>query len=77
MTNYYVKFFKNLLSSDGHPFKVLQRAITVDGAGTEDDALKAAQSRFEQLEHIPDWKLHADAVEAERAEIQPQDPLSG
>jgi hypothetical protein len=77
MTNYYVRFFKNLLSSDGHPFKVLQRAIAVDGAATEDDAVKVAQSRFEQLEHIPDWKLHADAIEAESADKQPKDPLAG
>ncbi len=74
MAHYYVKFFKILLSSDGHPFKVLQRAITVDGARTKDDAVKAAQSRFEQLQHIPDWKLHADAVEAESAEKQPKGP---
>jgi hypothetical protein len=77
MTNYQVKFFKTLLSSDGHPFKVLQRAIAVDGATTEDDAVKLAQSRFAELQHIPDWKLHADAIEAENADQQPKDPLAG
>ena len=66
MTTYRVKLFKNLLSSEGHPAKVLQRAIAVAGSPTSDDAITIAQNRFEQLEHVPDWKLHADLVEVER-----------
>jgi hypothetical protein len=31
MSRYHVSFFKNLLSSDGHPFKCLQRRIDVNG----------------------------------------------
>jgi hypothetical protein len=27
MSTYHVSFFKNLLSSDGHPFKCLQRRV--------------------------------------------------
>ena len=56
----------NLLSSDGHPAKVLQRAIAVAESTTSDDAITIAQNRFEQLEHVPDWTLHADLVEVER-----------
>jgi hypothetical protein len=62
--NYQVKFFKHLLSSDGHPFKVLQRVIPVDHSDSSDDAVRVAQRRFEGLEHVDDWRLHADCVEA-------------
>jgi hypothetical protein len=41
MSAYYVSFFKNLLSSDGHPFKCLQRRIDVTDA---ESAAQAAES---------------------------------
>ncbi len=65
MTGYRVTFFKDLLSSDGHPFKVLQRTITVARSKTADRAVQVAQRRFERVKNIPDWKLHADSVETE------------
>lgn len=68
MPKYLVKFFKNLLSSDGHRFKVLQRAIPVGRSHNVDDAVRAAQRRFERLENVRDWKLHADFVEASAEE---------
>jgi hypothetical protein len=64
MAEYRIKFFKNILSSDGHPFKVLQRVIPVDQSASCDDAVRIAQQRFEGLENINDWRLHADFVEA-------------
>jgi hypothetical protein len=64
MTNYQIKFFKIVLSSDGHPFKALQRVISVDASETSDDAIRVAQERFEGLEGIGDWRLRADVVEA-------------
>jgi hypothetical protein len=33
MIRYRVTFFKNLLSSDGHPFKCIQRAIDIRHRG--------------------------------------------
>jgi len=60
---YRVKFFKNVLNSNGHPFKVLQRVIPVDKSDNHDDAIRIAQERFEGLENIADWRLHADFVE--------------
>jgi hypothetical protein len=62
--NYQIKFYKHLLSSDGHPFKVLQRVIPVDQSDSSDDAVRVAQRRFEGLENVGDWRLHADIVEA-------------
>lgn len=64
MTNYQIKFFKHLLSSDGHRFKVLQRVIPVDQSASSEDAVRVAQRRFEGLENIDDWRLRADVVEA-------------
>ena len=63
MTNYQIKFFKNLVSSDGHPFKVLQRVIVSRSESCE-EAVRIAQQRFEGLENVGDWRLHADYCEA-------------
>jgi hypothetical protein len=68
--NYQIKFYKHLLSSDGHPFKVLQRVIPVDQSDSSDDAIRVAQQRFAWLENVGDWRLHADCVEAEQHEQQ-------
>lgn len=65
MPSFRVKFFNTLLSSDGHPFKVLQRVIPVRHSKTGNDAMEMAQRHFEQLEHIPNWRLHADSSEVE------------
>lgn len=65
MPDFCVKFFKTLLSSDGHPFKVLQRVVNISSAKTSEDATQAARRDFERLEHVPDWKLHADCCECE------------
>jgi hypothetical protein len=62
--NYQIKFYKHLLSSDGHPFKVLQRVIPVDQSDSSDDAVRVAQRRFEGLEKVGHWRLHADCIEA-------------
>jgi hypothetical protein len=63
MTSYHIKFFKNLVNSDGHPFKVLQRVI-VSQSDSRDEAVRIAQQRFEDLEKVGDWRLHADFCEA-------------
>jgi hypothetical protein len=62
MSTYHVSFFKNLLSSDGHPFKCLQRRIDVTDAESAAQAAKSASRAFEALYGCP-WKLHADSIE--------------
>ena len=64
MADYQIKFFKNVLSSDGHPFKVLQRVVAVSKSNSCEDAVRIAQQRFAGLENIGDWRLHADFFEA-------------
>ena len=62
MPHYEVTFFKHVLSSDGHPFKALQAAISV-WADNIKEAERRAMSRFACLRGIPDWNLHADTFE--------------
>jgi len=65
MTSYRVKFFKNLVSSDGHPFKCLQRVVHVRHSRSPERAIEAAKHRFRRSEHVTDWKHHADTLETE------------
>jgi hypothetical protein len=62
MSTYHVSFFKNLLSSDGHPFKCLQRRIDVTDVESAAQAAQSASRAFEALYGCP-WKLHADSIE--------------
>jgi hypothetical protein len=62
MSTYHVSFFKNLLSSDGHPFKCLQRRIDVTEAESDAQAAESASRTFEAL-YGCHWKLHADSIE--------------
>jgi hypothetical protein len=59
MSTYHVSFFKNLLSSDGHPFKCLQRPIDAE---SDPQAAESASRTFEAL-YGCHWKLHADSIE--------------
>ncbi len=63
MTKYIAKFFKTLLSSDGHPCRVLQRVVRVNETESAQDATEIAEKCFEQAEHVPEWQLHADYLE--------------
>ena len=62
MSAYHVSFFKNLVSSDGHPFKCLQRRIDVSDAESAEEATESASRAFETLYGCP-WHLHADSIE--------------
>ena len=65
MPTYRISFFKEVLSSDGHPFKCLQQAIEIGGARTANRAVQAAEREYQNLRGIHDWRLHADYVEVE------------
>lgn len=58
-----IRFFKTVLGTDGHPFKVLQRTVTVEDAVSADEMMATAKTRFAELEGVPDWQLHADMAE--------------
>lgn len=65
MTGYRVRFFKRLVSSQGMPFKSLQREIEIVWAKTALEAEVIAEREFERERLIPDWHIHADSVETE------------
>jgi hypothetical protein len=69
MSAYHVSFFKNLVSSDGHPFKCLQQRIDVSDAESAGEAAESASRAFEALYGCP-WKLHADSIEVKVADPQ-------
>jgi hypothetical protein len=56
MNNYRVSFYKDLLNSDGHSFKCLQRQVDVQSNGPSQALVLA-----EQL--VDNERLHADCVE--------------
>lgn len=77
MPHYEVTFFKYLVSSNGHPFKAPQAAISV-WADNIKEAERRAMSRFACLRGIPDWNLHADTFEvATRGTTSGDTPSSG
>lgn len=65
MTHYQVAFFNNLVSSNGRPFKCLQRAVTVSEAQDSEAAAEKAKREFERLENVGHWKRHATFFEIE------------
>jgi hypothetical protein len=60
-----VSFFKDLLSSDGHPSSSLQQTIEISGAENISSAVERAKRRYEQLRRVPLWSLCADRLEVE------------
>ena len=62
MSHYVVTFFKNLVDSDGHPFKVAQEQIELAGDSPQ-AAVEAAIDRFTGTRHVHDWTIHADSFE--------------
>ena len=56
MNNYRVSFYKDLLNSDGHSFKCLQRQVDVQSEGPSQAMVLA-----ERL--IDNARLHADCIE--------------
>jgi len=47
----------------------LQRVITVSSASDAGEALEKAKREFERLEHVPNWKYHAQFLEVENGNI--------
>jgi hypothetical protein len=63
MSCYRITFFKNLLSSDGHPFKCIQRVFDIHRARSLERAVEAAELRYERLHRGHAWTVYADGLE--------------
>jgi len=68
MSAYRVSFFKTLLSSDGHPFKCLQRQILVADSESAAQAADCAAQQVTELYGRQHWSLRADSIEVEAAD---------
>jgi hypothetical protein len=66
MSDYRVKYYKNLLSSDGHQFKCLQQQIDVPNVESAEKAEETAARQFESLRGLHSLKWFADVIEVER-----------
>jgi len=62
MSHYVITFFKNLVDSEGHPFKTTQARIELDDS-TPQQAIERAVVKFAEARHLRDWTLHADSFE--------------
>jgi hypothetical protein len=62
MAGYIVTFFKNLVDSEGHPFKTTQDQFELVSSNPQ-CAVESAIERFANARHIGDWTLHADSIE--------------
>ncbi len=68
MSHYRVSYFKNLLSSDGHPFKCLQRCFDIPDSKTAEQAAEIATQQFARLHGSQTGRTFADSVEVEIVE---------
>lgn len=71
MATYQVRFFKRLLSSDGHPFCCLQDRLEVRNADTPECAVVRAERRYERLKNVSQWDRWADVVEVSEVRRSP------
>jgi hypothetical protein len=60
---YRIGFFNDLTNDSGHNFHCCQRVIEIRAAKSKDRAVQAAQRRFERLEQVQHWRLHATSIE--------------
>lgn len=65
MTSYRVKFFNNLINSNGREFKCLQRSLIIPEAADQAEALEIAKREFERAECISNWHFRAHLAEVE------------
>ena len=75
---YRVRFYKDLLSSNGQAFRCLQKVIEIGCARSTERASRAALLRFERLTNVRDWRERPDLIETERLDqalsvVRPRD----
>jgi hypothetical protein len=77
MPSYRVCFI-NEIPRDSRLFRCCQRSIVIRSARSRERAIEAAKRRFERLEGIRDWQIHAGMIEieeiSEAAEARPARP---
>lgn len=65
MSAYRVTVFKNLLNSNGHQFRCLQKQFDRVDADSPDQAADCAARQIEKLYGLRSWKAIMDSMEVE------------
>jgi hypothetical protein len=68
MSVYLAKFFKRVLSDDGHEYRSLQSSFEVN-ARDRAEAERISIRRLCEVEHISRWSQHADELVIEEADF--------
>lgn len=68
MLSYRVCFI-NEIPRDSQLFRCCQRSIVIRSARSPERAVEAAKRRFERLEGVHDWTIHAGMVEIEQIDL--------
>jgi hypothetical protein len=63
MARYQVKLFKNILSSDGHPFRCLQSTTDVEADGPESAVNRVLKDRRGRAQ---DWEISVSLLASRR-----------
>ena len=63
-------YYKNLLSSDGHQFKCLQKQFDLPNVESAKKAQEIAAHQFESLHGLHSLRWFADVIEVERVNHQ-------
>jgi hypothetical protein len=67
MTQYIVRFTKNVLGENGHEAEICQRTIEVEAENLV-GAMDIAKIKFCETENVKDWCLRADLVQISETE---------
>ena len=76
MSSFRIKFYNELVSSQGQVVKVCQRSVEVRSARSIDRAVAAAKRKFETEERVGFWGHRAQSFEVERLKKVPAIALS-
>jgi hypothetical protein len=64
MSQYVIRFMKDVLGGNGRQIEICQRTLEVDAA-SEEQAAELAKLKFCESERLCDWSLRADRIQVE------------
>ncbi|MBV9456398.1 MAG: hypothetical protein JO141_02595 [Bradyrhizobium sp.] len=62
MSQYVVRFMKDVLGGNGRQFEICQRSIEIEAIDAG-EAEELGKLKFCETERLCDWSLHADRIE--------------
>ena len=68
MSQFVVRFMKDVLGGNGREIEICQRSLEVDASDVS-QAVQLAKVKFCQTEALCDWSLHADRIQIKQADF--------